>query len=148
PLTLTPPMLTNHLTYTQSLDAATWALNWFTVDVSVSRIVAKPLEKALTVAIDFAGFTSGSENSLVDLTEVKGVGSIYGYTIKQPGADPYLDDTYYSDDPYYTAAPGDIPKNYLIALSKYPEPTGGDIAATINMDFLSDLVEQQVSPQI
>jgi hypothetical protein len=149
-LTVTPPMLTSHLSFSQSLHSgAAWWDNWFTVDVSVSRIVVKPLEKALTVALDFAGFTQGNEIGLVDLTKVKGVGSIYGYTITQPGSDPSQDDTYYSDDDYYETTPygpGNVTHN--LSLSQYPEPGGGDIAGTLNLDFLSAVVANQISPQI
>src|SRR6266851_5108100 len=149
-MTITPPMLTSHLSYTQPLHigSARWD-DWFTVDVSVSRIVTKPLEKALTVAVDFAGFTQGTDSGLVDLTKVKGLGSIYGYTITQPGTDRYSDDTYYSDDDYYSASPygpGNVTHN--LSLSRYSEPAGGDVAGTINLDFLSALVAQQISPQI
>ncbi len=149
-MTITPPMLTSHLSYTQPLHiGSAWWDDWFTVDVSVSRIVTKTLEKALTVAVDFAGFTQGTDSGLVDLTKVKGLGSIYGYTITQPGTDRYSDDTYYSDDDYYSASPygpGNVTHN--LSLSRYSEPAGGDVAGTINLDFLSALVAQQISPQI
>ena len=142
-LTLTPPMLTSHLSYTQSLHTGSvWWDKWFSVDVAVSHIIVKPLEKALTVAIDFAGFTTGNANALVDLTKVKGIGSIYSYTIVQNN-NPYDDDSYYASNP--STEPEDF---YYMSLSQFPEPTGGDIAATINISFISTLVEQQIAPQI
>jgi hypothetical protein len=129
PLLFTPPLLTNHLQFTQPLHIGTaWYSNWFTVDVAVNRIVTKPLEKALTVAVDFSGFTSGSKTNLGDLTKIAGPGSIYSYTITP------------------LTEPEDVA--YNLQLKQQAEPTGGSISICVNMGFLSALVAQQISPQI
>src|SRR4030095_15383391 len=82
-------------------------------------------EKALTIAVDFEGITSGDENAIIDLTAVKGSGSVYGFTLTQ--------------DSYPETSP---------ILSRQPEPKGGSIAVALNMAFLSSVVSQQISPQI
>jgi hypothetical protein len=98
--------------------------NWFTVSLTANRIVAKPLERAITVAVDFAGFTSGDPDRLVDLTRTRGLGSIYLLKV------------------------GPTANNPDHVLSRIPEQTGSSIAVAINIDLISGVVRKQISRQI
>lgn len=126
PITASPPLLSSNITYSQPLNLAWFiAKPWFKINLSASRIAVKTLEKAVTVGIDFAGYTNGNADDLVDLTSVKGSGSIYVQHLTvttDPNSGPYF--------------------------SRYDEPKGGDIAAAVNMSFISAVVSRQISPQI
>jgi hypothetical protein len=166
PLTIAPPILQTEITRAQELDLPwTFATNWFTVALRVTRIVVKPLEHALTLAVDFETFlpdwpeladrddfpkepiqlTNGDENQLVDLTTIGGSGVMYLYKIT-PDSEPNLAAQVGEDEDgntvvtYVDLGP---PK-----LSPKIEPAGGDIACVLNMKVLSQVMEAQISPQI
>ena len=126
PITVSPPMLASQISHTQPFNPP-WMINpsWFTISLTASQIVVRTFEAAITVAVDFAGFTSGNANELVDLTAVKGSGSIYKHHFTQ-----------------------DYDPAYAPSLSKHPEPTGGSIACCVSMNLITAIVNQQVSPQI
>ena len=89
PLRLSPPLLRSEITHTEELDLPwAWDKNWFTVTLSVSRVVVRPFEKALTLAVDFEGITNGNAAKLGDLTKVPGSGSVYSYRIT-PDTEPH-----------------------------------------------------------
>src|SRR6266404_2047267 len=124
PLTISPPML--KATYSIAQPSPPGAMisefEWFRVDLTASRIVAKPLEQAITLAIDFAGFTQGDPNQLVDLTRVGGSGTIY--------VDPII-----------------FEKEHGFVLVGQSEPSGGSIASAINMDLIAKMIGM-ISAQI
>jgi|WetSurMetagenome_2_1015567.scaffolds.fasta_scaffold00036_50 hypothetical protein len=118
-ITITPPLLATNIGYAVNAQLS------FSVNLNASRIVLRPLDKALTVAVDFAGYTSGDPEALVDLTSVGGVGNTYVFTC--------MEGVNYEYGPY---------------LVKKPEPATGGVAVAVNMDFLAAVVANQVSPQI
>jgi len=113
--------------------------DWFLVRLTVSRVVVKPMEKALTVAVDFAGLTNGDENQLLDLTSTRGVGSTYRFVL------PAFE---------YPSQCIKVGKNIVCSsdhpVSLFPaaEPVGTGVAVSINMEVLHAVSEQQVSPQV
>jgi hypothetical protein len=120
-------MLRSNITLSQPADfkdSGFKKAEWFKVSLNASRIVTKPLEQAITVGVDFMGLTSGDPNQLVDLTKVRGLGSIYTCTV--------------TPKTNLASAPILVPKL---------EPKGGSIAAAVNMSFVS-AVAAMVSPQI
>jgi len=139
-LVISPPLLSARINFTQPspkdfLKFGLSEFDWFHVDLTASRIVVKPMEHAVTVAVDFiAGpdgrFTTiarGNSNQLVDLIKVRGPGSIYTYTINQrvvenPPYEPFL-----------------VPSR---------EPGGGSIAAVFNMEVIAFVIANQISPQL
>jgi len=146
PLTAAPPMLRAHISMTQGIDLP-WVVgpNWFTVTLDASRIVVRPLEHALTVAVDFQGLTSGNAAQLVDLTTVAGGGVVYKYMIT-PDSDANLAAQVGKDDDGNTVVTWvDLGPPKLAASS---EPAGGDVACVLNMNALSQVVKNQISPQI
>jgi len=128
PITVSPPMLNTQINYVQPLDIKETKVSlfdWFTINLTVSNIVLRVLEGAVTVAVDFAGYTSGDPNQLVDLTEVGGNGSTYVQTVTE------------STDLSDTAI--------LVKLAEQP---GGSLALVFNMNVVTQVVERQVSPQV
>jgi hypothetical protein len=127
PITISPPLLSSRLNFTQPLELPhLMDSDWFSIDLSASRIVVRTLEKALTVAVDFAGFTAGNEQELVDLTTVEGTGRVYTAPITSnfdPAVGPVL-------------TTGQI------------EPKGGSVAVALNMGFVAAVVSQEVSWQV
>ena len=166
PLTIAPPILQSELTRAQPLDLPwTFATNWFTVALRVTRIVVKPLEHALTLAVDFQTFlpdwpeladrddfpkepiqlTNGDENQLVDLTTVGGSGVMYRYKIT-PDTEPNLAAKTFKDKDGNTVVEWvDLGPPKLTAK---PEPAGGDIAFALNTSVLSQVTKKQISPQV
>lgn len=123
PWTITPPLLRDQFSYTQPLELPFIIdPSWFTVGLTVSRIVVKPLEGALTIAVDFQGLTSGHEAGLVDLTSVRGKGSLYTNTVV-PGAEQ-------------------------VVLVRHQESRGGSISAVVNIAVISSMISHQISPQV
>ena len=146
PITIAPPMLRNTITYTQPLELP-WVIdsNWFTIELEVSKIVTKPLEHALTVAVDFQGLTQGNANQLVDLTAVAGAGSVYRYTItadsEANGAWKHsLDKNGNTISTWVDLGPP--------ALEREAEPADGDVAFALNMGVLAAVAADQISPQV
>jgi hypothetical protein len=128
PLIATPPLMSTQYSHTQKGEfkkSGFSEFDWFTVALKASRIVARPLEKALTVAVDFATFTQGDASQLVDLTSVRGLGTVYYRTI------------------YPTTALGAQP-----ILQRASEPSGTPIAMAFNLDVLRQIVDRQISPKI
>lgn len=145
-LTISPPMLRSHISHTQSLSLPfIIASNWFTIELVVSRIVIRPVEAGLTVAVDFAGLTHGDAQSLVNLSAVPGKGKLYKHTI-----------TVNSEPLPMTPAqmekcqkdPSKCDQKIVpILTSKGPKP-GSSIASVLNLSVVSAIVSQQISPQI
>ena len=128
PLTISPPMLRTQITHTQPADfkdSGFSVFNWFTINLSANRIAVRVLEGAISIGVDFAGFTSGDPTALVDLTRVAGRGAMYVQTLT-PQSNP-------SDTPI---------------LEPRTKPAGGSIAIAINNEFLAAVVARQISPQI
>jgi hypothetical protein len=128
PFIASPPLLTTRFTRTQPgefKDSGYSVFDWFTIDITANRIFARPLEKAISVGIDFAGFSQGDPNQLVDLTTVRGSGSLYYRVV------------YQTTD---LAAPP--------ILQRQVEPSGSDLAIAFNMNVLRQIVATQVSPRI
>ena len=166
PLTIAPPILQNEITKAQELDLPwTFATNWFTIALRVTRIVVKPLEHALTLAVDLETFlpdwpeladrddfpkepiqlTNGDENQLVDLTTIGGSGVMYKYKIT-PDTEPNLAAKTVKDKKGNTVIKWvDLGPPKLTAKS---EPAGGDIAFALNMSVLSQATKKQISPQV
>jgi hypothetical protein len=144
PITASPSLLSSQIDLTQPLNLPWFiAPQWFKIKLNATGIALRILNKAASVGLDLSGpvftknvyglnvttsdtiSTSGDPNALVDLTSVKGSGSIYKQHFTQmtdPNVPPYL--------------------------SRHPEPKGGTIAVAINTKFLSAVVEKQISPQI
>jgi hypothetical protein len=127
-LTATPPMLTANYQHTvpgNFKESNFSVFNWFTISLSAGRIVVRPLEKAITIAVDLAGFSQGDPTQLTDLTAAPGTGTMYLRTVYQttdPSAPPYL-----------------VARN---------EPPGANIAICFNMGVLQQIVARQVSASI
>lgn len=128
PLVASPPLLSTQFSHTEHADfkdSGVSLFDWFTIYVSASRVVARPLEKAITVALDFAGLTQGDFNQLVDLISIRGNGIVYYRTVYQT--------TSLSSPPI---------------LQRVSEPVGSQIAFVLNMDVVSQIIATQVSPRI
>lgn len=144
PITASPPLLNSQINFAQPFKRP-WFIDpqWYKIKLNVKGIALAILNEAVSVGVDFSGpvfiknvyglkvetsetiSTSGDPKALVDLTSVKGQGSIYKQHFTQltdPNAPPYL--------------------------TRYSGPNGGSIALTINTKFLSAVVEKQISPQI
>jgi hypothetical protein len=127
-LTLSTPLVSSRIS--QSVPATfketgVSLFEWYRIDLTASRVVLQVLEKALTAAVDFAGFSQGDVSQLVDLTRVSGVGSIYVSTITP-----------------------DTDTSFPPLLVKQGETAGDQVAFALNMDVLSAIVARQVSPPI
>ena len=128
PLIGSQPLLSAQFTHTEPAtfkDSGWSVFDWFTIKVTATRVVAVPLEKAITVAVDFDNFSKGDASQLVDLTTVRGVGTTY-YRVVTPSTD--------------TGAPP--------MLQRRVEPTGAQVAVAVNMGVISQIVATQVSPSI
>jgi hypothetical protein len=128
PLVLSPPLLRTQLdkTVPGSFPAANFSVfEWFRIQLSASRLVARILDGAISVGVDFAGYTNGDPSALTDLTSFSGGGCVYTWEI--------TDETLPGDQPILTAA---------------VEPTGGSIVAVSNMSFISALVGSQIAPSV
>lgn len=128
PLVGSPPLLSAQFSHTQPGefdDSGFSVFDWFTISVTASRVVAVVLEKAATIGVDFAGFTTGDPAQLVDLTAVRPLGTVY-YRVVTPSVGP-------NDTPF---------------LQRRVNPGGGQLAIAMNMDVLSQIIATQVSPSI
>jgi len=127
-LTISPPAASTVIERVQPgdfPDAGISIFEWFRIRLEASRIVVKPLEGVITIGVDFAGYTSGDPNQLVDLTSTHGGGHVYRNwvtpKIREQGGPPYVS-----------------PMGY---------PPGGSFAALFNMQVLSRIMEV-VSSQV
>lgn len=128
-LTISPPALSTVIERVQPgnfPDSGISIFEWFRVRLEANRIVVKPLEGVLTIAVDFAGYTWGDPNQLVDLTSTHGGGTAYRRwmtpKVWEQGGPPYVSSMTY--------------------------PAGGSFAAVFNMQVLSrivDVVSNQIS---
>jgi hypothetical protein len=128
PLVISPPLFKSHFTQTQPADfkdTGVSLFDWFTIDISMSRVVARILEKAVTFGVDFAGFSQGDFNQLVDLTTELSSGTFYYRTVS-PTTDM-------SATPF---------------LQKRGIPSGSSIAFVMNMNVMSQIVVTQVQPRV
>ncbi|MGC2109332.1 MAG: hypothetical protein WA655_07430 [Candidatus Korobacteraceae bacterium] len=123
-----PPLSNAQFTHTQPAnfkDSGFSVFDWFTISVTASRVIAVVLEKAVTVGIDFAGLSQGDPAQLVDLTAVPSLGTLYYRTVYQStdlNAPPFL--------------------------QRRASPSGGQIATTMNMNVVSQIIATQVSPSV
>ena len=128
PFIASPPLLTTQYSQAQKgdfKDSNFSVFEWFRVSVAATRVVARPLEKALAVGVDFFGLSNGDPNQLVDLTAVRGNGRVYYRTV-YPATDP-------------NAAP---------IVQSTSVPAGSAIAVAFNMSVISQIVASQVSPKV
>ncbi|WP_426518312.1 hypothetical protein ACPPVQ_02545 [Diaminobutyricibacter sp. McL0618] len=136
PIVASPPLLNASIRSSRPTPAGALAslFEWFTIDIVATDIVVKVLEHAVTVGVDArvvdsiskqATFeTHGDENALVDLTVVRGPGVVYTFTIDE--------DTDPKEQPILTS---------------HQVSSGGSMASTTNLAFLTAVVDQ-ISRQI
>lgn len=102
-------------------DSGISIFEWFRISLTASRVVVKPLEGVLNVAVDFAGYTRGDPNALVDLTSTHGGGVTYVRTITPQQVEQGL-----TRDPYVV---------------RHGYPAGGSMAVLFNMAVVSRVAE-------
>jgi len=109
-------------------DSGISIFEWFRIYITASRIVARPMEGAITIAVDFAGYTSGDPNLLVDLTRTHGGGHVWVQSMTPAVAEQQT--------------PQSPPYLFLHGF-----PAGGSVAVLVNMNFISAILNN-ISGQI
>lgn len=121
-------LMPSHLSHTQPgtfKDSSFSEFNWFTIDLAVSRTIVRIHDGAATVGADFAGMTLGDPSQLTDLTRTGGTGVVYVQTVTQ----------------------ATLPNDQPILLPKVYSPDC-DVALSFSIGVLSQIVANQMSPQI
>jgi hypothetical protein len=98
--------------------------DWFRIDLTASRIVVRPLEAAIVIGLDYAGFTQGNPSDLADITRKAAGGAVYVRTVS------------------LTVDSGTVP---ILVKSGRPR---SNMAVAVNLSFLNQVVVRQVSPRI